>query len=199
MHHLLGQTELGSFSGTHVKRDFVELPSQMLEEWLWDKDILKSVSSHYKTGEQLPDELIEKLIELKKFASGNEILRQCLLAQLSLDYYKPGATKDTMGMLKDLYKRMVTFIAFNDQNHFPASFGHLMDYGAKYYGYLWSRVFALDLFEAIKKEGLLNPVVGDRYVKEVIGRGGSAEPMELLKNFLGRTPNQEAFLKDLGL
>jgi thimet oligopeptidase len=171
----------------------------MLEEWLWDKDILKMVSSHYKTGQPLPDDLIEKLLELKKFSSGGDVLRQAMLAQLSLDYYKSGANKDTSAMMKNLAEKMLPFMQFNDKNHFQAAFGHLMDYAAKYYGYLWSKVFALDMFDAIKKEGLLNPEVGARYIKEVIGRGGSAEPMELLKNFLGREPNQDAFLRDLGL
>ena len=88
---------------------------------------------------------------------------------------------------------------FDPRDHFYASFGHLTGYGAQYYGYMWSKVFAVDLFAQIKKMGLLNPAVGEKYVAEVIGQGGSVDPNDLLENFLGRKPNQKAFLADLGL
>ena len=89
-------------------------------------------------------------------------------------------------------------VLYDVEAHMQASFGHLMGYGAKYYGYLWSKVFALDLFEHVKRGGLLNPEVGKRFVALVLGRGGSEEPGKLLEDFLGRPPNQEAFLKDFG-
>ena len=88
---------------------------------------------------------------------------------------------------------------FDPDNHGYASFGHLMNYGSKYYGYLWSKVFAVDLFYYIKPYGLLNPTIGDRYASEVLSKGGSKEPMDLLRAFLGREPNSDAFFKDLGL
>lgn len=199
LHGLLGRTTVASFSGTNVKRDFVEMPSQMLEEWLTDKDILRSLSSHYKTGQPLSDEVIDKILELKHFDPGYWVVRQGFFAQLALDYYKDGDSKDIVGIFRTLYQKNLPHTAFDHENHMYASFGHLMGYGAKYYGYLWSKVFALDLFDAIKKEGLLNPVVGKKYVDTVIGKGGSQDPNDLLVNFLGRAPNQEAFLKDLGL
>ena len=199
VHSQLGATELGSFAGTRVKTDFVEMPSQMLEEWLWDKDILKKVTSHYETGEPLPDEIIDNIIALKQYDSGNFITRQAFLAQYSLDLYKEGGDKNPetlwFAMAQDLLPRMY----WGPEYRHYASFGHLTGYGAKYYGYLWSKVFALDLFDAIKKHGLLNPEIGTKYVRDVIGRGGSAHPDELLENFLGRAPNQDAFLKDMGL
>ena len=199
MHHVLGQTELGSTSGTSVKQDFVEMPSQIFEEWLWDTHILAQVSSHYQTGKPLPKKLIDTMIALKNFSTGNEVESQIFYALLSLEYYGAGAHKDLFKILKKTYTRVREHIAFDDHNHMYAAFGHLMDYGAKYYGYLWSKVFALDVFDIIKHEGLLNGKTGQRYIQQVIGRGGSAEPEELLKTFLGREPNQQAFLKDLGL
>lgn len=199
LHGLLGRTAVASFSGTSVKRDFVELPSQMLEEWLSDKEIIRNLSSHYITGAQLPEDILNNILRLKHFDSGYFVVRQGFLAQLALDYYKNGAVKDVAALLRDNFIRTLTHTAFDPENHMYASFGHLMGYGAKYYGYLWSKVFALDLFDAIKKEGLLNPVMGKKYVDEVIGKGGSVDPNILLRNFLGREPNQEAFLKDLGL
>lgn len=199
MHHVLGQTEMGSTSGTSVKQDFVEMPSQIFEEWLWDKQLLKDVSSHYKTGEKLPDALLEKMIELKNFSTGREVEAQIYYALLSLAYYGPGSQKDLDAILQKVYKKTLEHIAFDTQNHMYAAFGHLMDYGPKYYGYLWSKVFALDVFNVIKHEGLLNGKAGQKYVDLVVGKGGSAEPEDLLRTYLGREPNQEAFLKDLGL
>lgn len=198
MHSLLGATQLGSFAGTHVKTDFVEMPSQMLEEWLWDKDILKKVSGHYKTGEPLPDGLIENILALKRYDSGNFVTRQAMLAQYSLDLYKKGAQKDPALLWVTLVNELLPQIYFGPEYNFFTSFGHLTGYGAKYYAYLWSKVFALDLFDTIKQAGLLNPEIGTKYVRTVIGKGGSMDPNILLINFLGREPSQGAFLRDLG-
>jgi len=199
MHSLLGRTKLGSFAGTATKTDFVEVPSQMFEEWLWDKDILKDLSGHYKTGEQLPDELIDTLLKTKNLFQGTFLQRQLHLSNASLDYFKKGAKKDLDSLFKDLYTAIVLNMYYDDEVHPWASFGHLTDYGAKYYSYLWSKVFALDLFYEIKKQGLLNQEVGKRLIKTILGKGGSQEPDELLVEFLGREPNQKNFLKDLGL
>jgi len=199
LHALLGRTTLASLSGTNTKTDFVELPSQMLEEWLWDKAILKKISGHYKTGELLPDAMIDKIIALKNLTSGNFVQRQGYLSLLALDYYKEGAQKNPYEIMKLLHEQIIKDVLFEPKNHFYASFGHLPEYGAKYYGYLWSKVFALDLFDEIKRHGLLNSEIGEKYVREVIGKGGSQDPNELLRNFLGREPNNEAFLKDIGL
>lgn len=199
VHALLGRTHLASFSGTHVKRDFVELPSQMLEEWLFDKEILKRVSSHYKTGSPLPDELIDRIIAIKSYSTGGFLQGQLFNSLLALDLFKEGENKNPYEIAKDLYVRYKKNSAFNENGHSYASFGHLTGYGPKYYGYMWSKVFALDVFAEIKKQGLLNPEMGAKYVMHVIGKGGSEDPNELLKNFLGREPNQNAFLRDMGL
>lgn len=199
LHALLGRTQIASFSGTNTKLDFVELPSQMLEEWLWDKEILTMVSAHYQTGQPLPDSLIDSILQLRTYDAGLWIKRQLLYAKLSLGYFNNGAQVDLDAFMKNLYQAIMTHVIFDARNHDYASFGHLTGYGARYYGYLWSKVFALDLFNEIKKEGLLNPVVGRRYVDTVIGKGGSQDPNQLLRNFLGREPNDTAFLKYMGL
>lgn len=199
LHALLGRTHLASFSGTHVKRDFVELPSQMLEEWLYDKNILKQVSSHYKTGEPLSDETIDNILALKNLNSGAFVQRQGMLAKLALGYFAPGADKQVNDIYRDLRTNIMRHVTYIPEDHMFASFGHLTGYGAKYYGYLWSKVFALDLFAQFKKEGLLNPEIGKRYVQHVIGRGGSVDPNQLLRDFLGREPNDKAFFEDMGL
>lgn len=198
IHSLLGATQMVGFSGTRVKRDFVEMPSQMLEEWMWDPAIIKQVSSHYQTHEPLPEALIQKMRAAKVFDSGDWVLRQIGLSYMALNYFAPGEQKDLQKIKKDIFARLRPHIAQFDE-HFECSFGHLLGYGAKYYGYLWSKVFALDLFAYIKKYGLLNPVIGTRYAQEILGKGGSKRPEELIKNFLGRAPQSDAFFADLGL
>ncbi|MDZ4124343.1 MAG: M3 family metallopeptidase, partial [Hydrogenophaga sp.] len=109
------------------------------------------------------------------------------------------------GADKDIYKifseqaQARTHVAFDPEDHMYASFGHLMSYGAKYYSYMWSKVFSLDLFATAKKEGLHSSEVGKRLTMQVLGKGGSQDPEELLRDFLGREPNMQAFLEDLGL
>ncbi|MCA9770618.1 Zn-dependent oligopeptidase [Candidatus Dependentiae bacterium] len=199
LHALLGRTTLAGHAGTKVKTDFVELPSQILEEWLLDKDILKMVSSHYQTGESLPDDLIDSIIAVKNFSVGNWALAQLYYANISLTYFNGDALIDLKKCMNQLHEKVIVDTAIDPDNHFYCNFGHLTGYGAKYYGYLWSKVFAKDIFDQVKKHGLLNSEVGQKYVAAVLSKGGSKDPNELLRDFLGREPNQDAFLSDLGL
>ncbi|MGC2310023.1 MAG: M3 family metallopeptidase [Candidatus Babeliaceae bacterium] len=198
LHTLLGATEMINFSGTHVKHDFVEMPSQMLEEWLWDAAILKKVSSHYQTNKPLSDDLITQILRIKHFDSGDWVMRQIYLSFISLQLFQEGAKKNIQALKKSLHEQLRPHIMYETE-HFEASFGHLTHYNARYYSYLWSKVFALDLFNYIKEFGLLNPVIGQRYAQEILGKGGSVEPYTLLCNFLGRKPTSLAFFKDLGI
>lgn len=200
MHGLFGATQMAGYSGTNVATDFVEMPSQMLEEWMYDPAILKKMSAHYKTGEPLDDATIAKIREVKQFGTGFFVQRQSALALLSLACFAAGEQKDPTHLRKEIFGRLFKDDIMQDpDDHFEASFGHLSGYGAKYYSYLWSKVFALDMFEHIQKFGLLNPEIGKHYIDTVISKGGSVEPEEILVNFLGREPNMDAFLKDLGL
>lgn len=196
LHWILGKTSLYSMD---VKTDFVELPSQMLEEWLFDASILKNLSKHYKTGQQLPDETIEKIIALKTFDSGATLQRLLFLSHISLEYFKSGDKKNPDKIFRQLSQKLRPNMAPADDAHFFTAFVHLPDYAAKYYGYLWSKVFALDIFATIKKHGLLDPVIGQKYVDDILSKGGCEDPNILLNTFLGRDPNQEAFLHDMGL
>jgi thimet oligopeptidase len=200
IHGLLGITTLASYSGTNVKRDFVELPSQILEEWLCNPSIIKSMSSHYQTGEKLSDEVIDKIIASKNFSTGFFTTRQLCLAYISLDCFENGADKDLEALFKQNFKRMRRHETYNPQDHMLFSFGHLTGYGARYYGYLWSKVFALDIFDMISsQDALLNPNVGERYAATILAPGGSQDPNDMLKNFLGREPSAHSFFKDLGI
>jgi len=199
IHYILGRQELASVAGANVKRDFVEMPSQMLEEWLWDKDMLKMISGHHKTGELLPNTLIDTMIAVKNLSEGYTIQRQISFGNLSLNCFKDGSHKDVHKLVKESHQKCCPHVAFDPNAHMYAAFGHLTGYGARYYGYLWSKVFALDLFSEIKKHGLLDPAIGKKYRELVIGKGGSRDPNELLEDFLGRKPNSDAFFRDLGI
>jgi thimet oligopeptidase len=200
MHSLLGRTKIASFSGTSVKSDFVELPSQMLENWLNDKNILKKISKHYQTGEALTDKLIEKIVELKKLNSGDYVLRQLSFATVSLNLFNEDPNIDFDELSKKIHNELRNYIMWDPESHLIASFGHLANgsYGPKYYGYMWSNVFAHDLFNTIKQKGLLNNKIGQDYIDKVIGKGGSQDPNELIEDFLGRKPNEKAFIEDMG-
>lgn len=199
LHALLGATEIEAQSGTNVKTDFVEMPSQMLEQWLFDKDILYNLSNHYKTGEKLSPDIINKIIALKNLTSGKWIIDQIINAYLSLRYFGLETKRTTQDIFKELQETLDVHTEYDPQEHFQASFGHLTTYGSKYYSYLWSQVFALDIFNEIKKIGLLNPVIGKKYSDTILSKGGSRDPELLLIDFLGRKPNSDAFFKDLGL
>jgi len=201
MHNMLGSTELASHAGTAVKTDFVEMPSQMFEEWLYDKKVLQQMSCHYKTGQPLPDMLIDKLIALKQFDSGMFVLRQSVLSLYALKLFSNGENTDPHNLWQELSTNYVPFVRSEPESHFYASFGHLSSdmYASKYYNYLWAKVFALDVFYKVRKEGLLDAKVGRVLVDKILGKGGSVDPDILLKDYLGRDPNSDAFLKDLGI
>jgi thimet oligopeptidase len=124
---------------------------------------------------------------------------QIFYGRMAMEYFDKGAKKDTQAIAKALKHKMLPYSEDNPDGHFQCSFGHLGGYKARYYGYLWSRVFADDVYEQIKKEGLLNPDAGTRYVQEILGKGGSKDPNEMLREYLGREPNTDAFCKRIGI
>jgi thimet oligopeptidase len=199
MHNLLGRTELSGFAGTNTKHDFVEVPSQMFEEWMWNKKMLKQITSHYKTQLPLPDNLMDKMLELKRFDSGWYVQRQCYLSLLSLALYKEGANKNIDQINQDLFSSIIPHISFDPSLHMYTSFGHLTDYAAKYYCYMWSKVIALDFFKNVCEKGLLNGSIGSDVVSKVLSLGGSVDPDILCRNLLRRASTNKAFLSDLGL
>ncbi|MCK5632515.1 Zn-dependent oligopeptidase, partial [bacterium] len=199
MHHVLGRTRLISQAGTSTTTDFVEVPSQMLEDWLLDAQVLKKISKHYQTGKPISDQQLEKILALKQFDRGWFWQRQAFFALLSLEYFKSGAQKDLDKVYWDVQKKVVPHIALDKTVHQHASFGHLMSYGARYYGYIWSKILSTDVFEHIKQQGLLKPDAGHRYVELIVSKGGSKDPNKLIQDFLGREPNDAAFCKHMGL
>ncbi len=198
LHSLMGATKLVTQGGTSVKTDFVELPSQMLERWMEEKEILLNLSQHYKTGQKLPEALVEKKLKLLKLSKGIEEAYQIANGMFSLDLFDTVGEKDLDAVAQKYHAMTNRTTEYDPDNKYYASFGHLMGYGAKYYGYLLSRIWGTDVFESIKKEGLLDPKAGKHYADAILVPGGSKDPAQLVRDYLGREPSQEAFLKESG-
>ncbi len=199
MHASLTTALYASLAGTNVATDFVEAPSQMLENWVFKSDVLKLVSQDPKDATKtLPEDLMKRIIAARKFDSGVRYSRQVFLGTFDYRIHSgvPGSSD------KEEKKTWADVLGFpEDPNaHFAASFGHLMGgYDAGYYGYLWSEVFAADMFTRFQKEGVLNPTTGRDYRNIILAKGRTEDPDQLLKEFLGRAPNEEAFLKMTGI
>lgn len=201
VHGVLTQAPLMSYAGTSVARDFVEAPSQMLENWVWQKESLSLFAKHYKTGEVIPDELLDKMIAAKNVNSGTKALQQVFYGVLDFtlhDGFDPEGEKTTTDVVKEL-QNSITFYPYQDGTHMEAAFGHLNGYGAAYYGYKWSEVYAQDMFSIFEKEGIMNEEQGMRYRKIILEKGGTEDPLKLVREFLGRESNSDAFLKSMGL
>jgi thimet oligopeptidase len=182
-----------------VRGDFVEAPSQMLENWMWQPSVLKQISSHVGTGAPLPDALIAKMIAAKHVADGSMGAGQSFYAMYDMQLHSSGAKVDPTKLWFKLEPQLTPFSGI--PGTIPeASFGHLMGgYDAGYYGYLWSKVYAQDMFSVFLKEGLDNPAVGMRYRKDILEPGGTVEPDVLLHNFLGRPVSYAPFYKEMGI
>ena len=193
LHHILGgrQPWVG-VSGTNVEWDFVEAPSQLLEEWAWDPAVLKTFATNDK-GETIPDDLVKRMRKARDFGKGLTARHQMFYAMMSLEYYdRDPKGLDTTALMKDLQAKYSPF-AYVDDTYMQYSFGHLDGYTATYYTYMWSLVIAKDLFGVFLKQGLLNPEPATRYRKLVLEPGGSKDAAELVKDFLGRDFSFDAF------
>ena len=183
-----------------LKADFVEAPSQFLENFCWQYASLKLFAKNYKTGAVLPESLYNKMKESEHVMDGLNYTTQVYYGMIDFtfeDKYDSIRGMDLTAVTKSLYK--IRQIPFPDGTHMIAAFNHLSGYGANYYGYLWSRVFAQDIFSVFEKNGVMDPATGERYRKEILEVAGSQEEMDLLRHFLGREPNSDAFMRSIGL
>ena len=197
LHQNLGRTELARFAGTSTERDFVEAPSQIMEHWTWRPDVLKRFARHYETGEPIPTELVDQLVAARLLNKAMWQLRQMTYGWWDQELHG-GPDRD----IDTIYESgaQLSLLPHHEGTFALASFGHLMGgYDASYYGYMWAEVFGDDMFSRFEAEGVTNPEVGMAYRNEVLGKGGALDADEMLVNFLGREPNNEAFLRKLGI
>ena len=198
LHFCLTEVELGRFAGFDTEWDFVEAPSQIMENWTWDADVLRRFAAHHETGEPIPDELVAGLVAIRDHNIGLKLLRQAYYGNLDLQFHTSGPEPDLHEIDQQMHE--LTQLEIHEDTFFAASFGHLMGgYDAGYYGYLWSMVYGDDMFSVFESEGVLSPEVGRRYRKEILASGASRDAIDHLRAFLGREPNADAFLRKIGL
>lgn len=187
-----------SQGGANVAWDFVETPSQFMENWVWNDDMFVKLSSNVETGKSLPKEMRTKLLESKKFMNAYHFMRQIIMGKLDMDIHT-GKVLDATAAWRGMMNMYTGINLPEKETLFPAGFGHLVGYDAGYYSYLWALVYAQDAFSEFEKKGLFNKELGMKWRKEVLEKGSSIDEMQLIKNFLGRKPSNKAFLKELGV
>jgi thimet oligopeptidase len=191
-----GHQPWAGISGIKTEWDFVEAPSQMLEEWVWDADTLKSFAVNVH-GETIPDALVVKMNAGRNFGKGLWSKHQMFYAALSLNYYQRNPDDFDLAKLARELQNEYSPYTYVDDTHFYASFGHLDGYSAIYYTYMWSLVIAYDMFSEFKKYGLLNSEVAGRYRQSVLTPGASRDAADLVRDFLGRPYSFEAFEREM--
>ncbi len=204
LHHMLTQVEVAGVAGINgVAWDAVELPSQFLENWCWEREAIPLLSGHWQTGEPLPEALVQKLLAAKNFQAGLMMVRQLEFAlfdfRLHLDY-RPAAPVPVQAVL-DAVRREVAVLQPPAFNRFQHGFTHIFagGYAAGYYSYKWAEVLSADAFSAFEEEGIFNAATGARFRSVVLEQGGSQEPMALFIAFRGRAPEPDALLRHNGM
>jgi thimet oligopeptidase len=191
VHHVLaGRHPWARFSGVATEWDFVEAPSQMLEEWAWDADVLQSFATG-ADGRPIPRELVEKMTAADEFGKGIYARTQMFYAAVSY-YLHQQVPDDLTGTIQELQAKYDLF-SYVPGTHFQASFGHLEGYGSGYYTYMWSLVIAKDLFSAFDRADMFDTSVAHRYRDRILAAGGSKDAADLVADFLGRPYNFDAF------
>ncbi|MEZ5176476.1 MAG: M3 family metallopeptidase [Acidimicrobiia bacterium] len=198
LHECLTEVDMQRFAGFDTEWDFVEAPSQIMENWMWNAEILKRYARHHRTGTEIPDALIEGLVKLRDHNIALKTLRQIYYGTLDLAFHTSGPSPD-MSVI-DRQAHELTLLPFHEDTFFAAGFGHLLGgYDAGYYGYLWSMVYGDDMFSVFEQQGVLSTEVGARFRREILAAGSSRDAIEHLRAFLGREPNANAFMRKIGL
>ncbi len=202
LHGMLADGTYESLSGTSVYRDFVELPSQIMENWLTEKEFLDQIAVHYETGEKIPAELVKKLVDAANYNTGYTCLRQLSFGLLDMGWHTIEApfTGDVVAFEKRAWNK-AQLLTDVPNTLMSSSFGHIFagGYAAGYYGYKWAEVLDADAFAAFKEAGIFNKEVAKSFRDNVLSRGGVEDPMELYIRFRGQEPSIDALLKRSGL
>ncbi|MFZ0219163.1 MAG: M3 family metallopeptidase [Candidatus Aquirickettsiella sp.] len=205
LQHMLTIIDYSAISGINgVAWDAVELPSQFLECFVWEKSVLDQISSHYKTGKTLPDTLINKMRAAKNFQAGLQLLRQLELSLFDFRVhieFDPTRGYEQIQELLDSVRKQIDIIPVAPFNRFQHGFSHIFagGYAAGYYSYLWAEVLACDAFAKFREDGLFNQATGKAFLQSILEQGGAIDAIELFKKFRGREPKIQAFLTSLEL
>jgi oligopeptidase A len=209
LHHMLTQIKTAAVSGINgVAWDAVELPSQFMENWCWEKEALAFISGHYETGEPLPDELLEKMLAAKNFQSAMIMARQLEFSLFDFRMhreYQPELNAEEQNnyinsIIQDV-RSQVAVVPIVEYNRFQNSFSHIFagGYAAGYYSYKWAEVLSADAFSRFEEEGIFNTTTGQSFLTEILQKGGSEEPAVLFERFRGRAPTTDALLRHCGI
>ena len=202
LHGMFANTRFESLSGTNVWWDFVELPSQFMENFAIEKEFLRTFAFHYQTSEPLPDELIQRIVKSRNFMAATACLRQVSLGLLDMAYYtkKDEFTDDIIPFEKKAWKKAILGEQLPD-TCMTVQFSHIMagGYAAGYYSYKWAEVLDADAFSVFKKHGIFDQQTAQRFRDEILSKGGTEHPMTLYKNFKGSEPTIDALLKRNGI
>lgn len=202
LHAMLANTTYPSLSGANVYWDFVELPSQLLENWCYEPEALQLFAKHHETGQVIPEELIAKIKASANFMEGLQSLRQLSFGQLDLAWHgiDPTDVSDVKAHELNAFKP-TALLPDISTNCMSTAFGHIFQggYSSGYYSYKWAEVLDADAFEAFKQHGIFNQTISDKFKSTILSKGGTVEPMQLYKEFRGQEPNPDALLKRAGL
>jgi oligopeptidase A len=204
LHHMLTQVDYLDVSGINgVEWDAVELPSQFMENWCWQRETLDQISGHYLSGEKLTDDLLQKMQAAKDFQAGMVMVRQLEFSLFDITLHQDTriASAADIQTLLDAVRKEAAVVKVADFNRFQNSFSHIFagGYAAGYYSYKWAEVLSADVFARFEEEGLFNPQVSSDFLNEILGRGGSRSAMASFIAFRGRKPSVDALLRHSGL
>lgn len=204
IHHMLTRIDVAGVAGINgVAWDAVELPSQFMENWCWESEALAFISGHYETGEPLPADLLEKMLTARNFQAAMQMLRQLEFALFDFRLHQEfdPANPAQLPALLDEVRSQVAVMTPPAFNRFQHSFSHIFagGYAAGYYSYKWAEVLSADAFSRFEEEGIFNPATGQSFLKNILEKGGSKEPMELFRAFRGREPKVDALLRHSGI